>query len=159
MYSIEAFIHSFSTDAEMCIRLFHKIPDGGLDYRPTAKQRSTLELLRYLSYGPYNVARRIVAGDWSIGMPANEATKDMPVSDFPRNIRHNVEDLARILRAADPVALERDLFTFPWNVTCTKAEGLVNYPLKWMAGYRMQLFLYLKSAGVSELATKDLWVP
>jgi hypothetical protein len=26
-----------------------------------------------------------------------------------------------------------------------------------MAGYRMQLFLYLKAAGAKELATKDLW--
>lgn len=133
------------------------MPEGALDYRPTQGQRSTAELLRYLSYGPYNVVRRIVAGDWSIGKPANEATKDMPVSDFPRNIRHHAHEVARILRAADPVALERELFTFPWGATHTKADGLVNYPLKWMAGYRMQLFLYLKAAGAKELATKDLW--
>ncbi len=122
MFSVESFIHSFSTDAEIAVRLFNKMPEGALDYRPTQGQRSTAELLRYLSYGPYNVVRRIVAGDWSIGKPANEATKDMPVSDFPRNIRHHAHEVARILRAADPVALERELFTFPWGATHTKAD-------------------------------------
>ena len=157
MFSVESFIASYSLESEIAVGLFKKMPPGALDYRPTAGQRSTLELLRYLSYGPYNVVRRIVAGDWNVGRPAAEVTKDMPASDFPRLMKWQAEETGRIVRAANPIALERDDFTFPWGDRMKKGEALVNQPLKWLVGYRMQLFLYLKSSGVKELNTKDLW--
>ena len=82
MFSAEAFIKSYTTDSSICARLYTKMPPGGLDYRPTPGQRNTLELLRYISKGPYNGVRRIVAGDWTLGKPAAELSKDMPASDF-----------------------------------------------------------------------------
>jgi len=157
MFSIESFIHSFNTETNICLHLYNKMPSGALDYRPTLGQRSTAELLRYLSYGPYNGTCRILAGDWKSGRPTNEVTKDMSASDFPRNMRWQAVEIARLLRAADPVSLERDTLTMPWGETLKKGEAMVNCPLKWVVGYRMQLFLYLKAAGASDLATKDLW--
>ena len=157
MFSIDSFIASFSLECGICIRLYEKMPPGALDYRPTPGQRSTLELLRYLSYGPYNGIRRILAGDWSLGRSASDVTKDMPPSDFPRRMLWQSEEVARLMRAANPLALERDTITFPWGDTMKKGEGLVNHPLKWLVAYRMQLFLYLKAAGAKGLGTKDLW--
>ena len=157
MYSAESFIHAYSKESSISIQLYHKMPQGALDYRPALGQRSTAELLRYLSYGPYNVVRRILAGDWKVGRPANEATKDMPASDFPRNMRWQGDEVARLVRAVNSMALEQDDFTFPWGETMKKGEALVNQPLRWLTGYRMQLFLYLKAAGAKELGTKDLW--
>ena len=159
MFSVESYMQSFANETGMFIRLFGKMPSGGLDYRPTMGQRSTLELLRYVTMGPGNGVRRILAGDWSVGRPAVEATKDMPPSDFPRNMLAQSNEVARLLRAFDPTALERDTFTFPWGEVLKKGDALVNHPLKWLAGYRMQLFLYLKAAGAKELVTKDLWHP
>lgn len=157
MFSSEAFIHSYSTESDICIRLAGKMPAGGLDYRPTPGQRNTVELLRYLSKGPYNGVRRIVAGDWTLGKPAVELSKDMPASDFAAQMQWQKEEVARLVRGADPVDLERGTMLLPWGETAIKGEALVNLPLKWLVGYRMQLFLYLKSAGASQLATPDLW--
>lgn len=157
MYSVESFIRAYSKESTICIQLFHKIPPNALEYRPTLGQRSTIELLRYLSYGPYNVTRRILAGDWNIGKPANEATKDMPASDFPRNMQWQMDEVARMVRAANPIALEKEEIAFPWGEIMKKGDALVNQPLRFMTGYRMQLFLYLKSAGLKDLGTKDLW--
>lgn len=157
MYSVESFIRAYSKESTICIQLYHKMPQGALDYRPTLGQRSTTELLRYLSYGPYNVTRRILAGDWNVGKPANEATKDMPVSDFPRNMLWQMDEVARMVRAVNPIALEKEEIVFPWGETMKKGDALVNQPLRFLTGYRMQLFLYLKSAGAKELNTKDLW--
>ena len=157
MFSVESFIRAYAKESQITIDLFHKMPTGALDYRPTLSQRSTTELLRYLSYGPYNVVRRVLAGDWSLGRSVNEVTKDMPVSDFPRLMQWQSDEVARLMRAANPVALENEDFTFPWGETMKKGEGLVNQPLRWLTGYRMQLFLYLKAAGAKELGTKDLW--
>lgn len=157
MFSAESFINAYTKESVISIDLFHKMPAGAIDYRPTPGQRSTSEVLRYLSYGPYNVTRRIIAGDWSVGTPANEATKNMPASDFPRNMRWQCEEVARMVRSANPVALENDIMSFPWGEPMKKGEALVNHPLRFLTGYRMQLFLYLKSAGAGHLATKDLW--
>ncbi len=157
MFSVESFIRAYFKESTISIDLFHKMPSGALDYRPTPGQRSTAELLRYLSYGPYNVTRRILAGDWSLGKPANEATKEWPASDFPRNMRWQMEEVARLVRAANSRCLEIDDMVFPWGETMKKGEALVNHPLRFLTGYRMQLFLYLKAAGGGHLATKDLW--
>lgn len=157
MYGVENFVKDFRKETATCINLFAKMPPGGLDYRPTATQRSTLELLRYLSYGPYNAVRRIVAGEWNIGKPTNEVTAGWPPGDFPRNMQWQADEVERLVRSASPVALANDDFTFPWGETFKKGEALVRVPLKWLGGYRMQLFLYLKAAGAADLKSADLW--
>jgi hypothetical protein len=157
MFSTEAFIKSYQTDSSICARLYGKIPAGGLDYRPTQGQRTTLELLRYISKGPYNGVRRIVAGDWTLGKPAVELSKDMPASDFVAMMHWQSDEVARIVREANPIDLEEGYVLLPWGENSKRGEALVNYPLKWLTAYRMQLFLYLKAAGAPELATPDLW--
>ena len=42
-------IASLQNEVRILLHLADKIEPGMLDYRPTPKQRSTLELLRYLS--------------------------------------------------------------------------------------------------------------
>jgi hypothetical protein len=159
MYSPQDFVTVYQRESELCVRLFRRIPSGGLDYRPTPGQRSTLELLRYLSYGPYNVIQRVLAGDWTLGRPTAEVVKDMPASDFPRNMRWQSGEVARLVLAADPVRLENDSFTFPWGETLKKGPALVNHPLQWLVAYKLQLFLYLKATGVKDIGTADLWRP
>ena len=133
------------------------MPPGGLDYRPTLGQRSTLELLRYLSYAPFNGVRRIVTGDWNLGLPAAEATKGMPASDFPARMAWQADKVDRLMRAASPPSLLKEDMAFPWGDVLKQGEALVAYPLKWLTAYRMQLFLYLKVAGATEIGTKDIW--
>ncbi len=157
MFTLEDFIAAYRKESALCLRLFEKIPDGGLDYRPTPGQRSTLELLRYVSYGPHNVVRRILAGDWTLGRELAEAAKSMPASDFPRVLQAQTDDVALRLHGTDPGRLAAETFTFPWGEILTKGAALVSHPLKWMTGYKMQLFLYLKAAGASELGTPYLW--
>jgi hypothetical protein len=157
MFSTAHFVRAIRKETAICIRLFGKIPAGGLDYRPTAGQRSTLELLRYLQYGPYNGVRRIVAGDWSLGKPTGEVTKDVPASDFPRAMEWQRDGIIRLVTSANPVDLAETDFTFPWGETMKKGEAIIAHPFNWLHGYRMQLFLYLKAAGVKELNSTDLW--
>jgi hypothetical protein len=165
MYTIDHFIAAFAKECRICLQLYGKMPAGGLDYRPTAGQRSTVELLRYVSYGPYNGVRRVLAGDFTLGISAVEATKDMPPSDFPRRMAWQEAEVERMARAADPEDLRNGEIRFPWGEVMKKAwgevmkkgEALVAHPLKWITAYRMQLFLYLKAAGAADLATPDIW--
>jgi hypothetical protein len=157
MFSSEAFIRQFEKETRICINLLGKMPAGGLDYRPTLGQRSTLELLRYMSFGPYNTVRRIVHGDWSLGKPAAEVTKEWPASDIAAKFTWQAQEVARLVRSANPVDLETKPFTFPWGETLMRGEALVVHPLNWLSSYRMQFFLYLKAAGAKEIGTPELW--
>jgi hypothetical protein len=157
MFSVEPLIRFWNTETEICIALFGKMPPGGLAYRPSPSQRDTLELLKYLSKGPRNGVIRVVAGDWNATPPAMDMAKDMPPSDFERQMRLQAEEVSRVLRAANPEDLVHGTISFPWGETFTKMDALIHYPYRWLTGYRMQLFLYLKAAGASQLATPDLW--
>ena len=157
MFTIESFINAWRKESQICINLFGKIPAGGLDYRPTEGQRSTLELLRYLSYGPYNGVIKTIAGDWQKGRPTGEMTAGMPPSDFPARMAWQADAVERELRAASLPALMSEDMTYPWGETIKKSEGLVTAPLRWLIGYRMQFFLYLKAAGAHQLNTGDCW--
>ena len=35
--------------------------------------------------------------------------------------------------------------------------AILNGPAKWLAAYKMQLFLYAKASGAPELKTSNLW--
>jgi hypothetical protein len=156
MFTIETFISAWRRESQICINLFGKMPAGGLDYRPTPGQRSTLELLRYLSYGPYNGLIKTIAGDWQKGRGTAEVTAGMPASDFPERMAWQADAAALALRTVSVASLDLDM-TFPWGETLKRGEALSLYPMRWLTGYRMQLFLYLKSAGAAHLNTSDCW--
>jgi hypothetical protein len=156
MLSIDTFIANWQKESRICINLFAKMPPGGVDYRPTAGQRSTIELLRYLSYGPYNGVHKILAGDWAKGRPTAEATAGMPPSDFPERMAWQSEAVARELRSVPVSTLLTENMTMPWGEILKRGEALF-IPFRWLTGYKMQFFLYLKSAGATQLNTTDCW--
>lgn len=156
MFTLENYIATWRKESRISINLFHKMPAGGLDYRPTAGQRNTAELLRYLSYGPYNGAAKIIAGDWQAGKSTAEMTAGMPASDFAARMAWQAGALERVLHSIPATALAAETMALPWGETLTKGEALM-YPLRWLIGYRMQLFLYLKAAGAHQLNTTDCW--
>lgn len=156
LFTVDSFISTWRKESRICVNLAGAVPPGGLDYRPTAGQRNTLDLMRYLSYGPYNGVHRTLAGDWNAGRPTAEVTAGMPASDFPARMSWQADAVERELRAA-PLRdlLEKDM-TFPWGETVKRAEALLT-PMRWLIGYRMQLFLYLKAAGNTRLGTAECW--
>jgi hypothetical protein len=156
MFTVENFIQTWRKESRISINLFNKMPAGGLDYRPTAGQRNTVELLRYLSYGPYNGVAKVIAGDWQMGKSTAEMTAGMPASDFTARMAWQADALERVVRSIPVTALATESMTLPWGETLKKGEALM-YPLRWLIGYRMQLFLYLKAAGAHQLNTSDCW--
>ena len=157
MYSAQNFIDSYRKETKICINLFSHLPAGGLDFRPTPGQRTTLELMRYLAYGPVGGVKRIIAGDWNIAIPAAAHAKEMPASDFVRQMTIQADEVETLVHSVPMSDLTEKTMTFPWGETALRGPSLVNYPLKWITGYRMQFFLYLKAAGAHHLTTGENW--
>ena len=60
--SKEELIGSLQNEVRILLHLASKVDQGKLDYRPSPKQRSTLELLQYLSIMGPLLVRGIKAG-------------------------------------------------------------------------------------------------
>jgi hypothetical protein len=157
MITKEQFIESAIKETKILKHLYAKIKPETFDYKPTEKQRTTLELLQYLGHGPAMLLQGIGAGklgDFKAGMEAARAeTKE----HFPRQM----DELAALLQsvvspmAATDFATEIDLFGR--GQSQPKVTWLLELILKNLVGYKMQLFLYIKANGNSELGSSDLW--
>src|SRR5882762_2471513 len=157
----EELIASLQHEVRILVHLAGKVDKSKLDYRPTPKQRSTLELLQYMAImGPTQVAviktgvfdRAALSAAWS---PAETAAKAMSFDDAVSAIQKQSDEYARILTAWTEADFRAEIDVFGRKFT--RGWLLVNQVLSGLAAYRMQLFLYLKACGREELNTVNLW--
>ena len=144
-------------ECDICLHLYEKVPAGTMDYRPTPGQRSTAELLKYLSYCAIGGSRTFQAGDWDpYHQVAQRAESETP-EDFPAAMARQKEELTAFFDGLTQDELENTEAQSPLGETMPLEEALVSMPLHWMVAYRMQLFLYAKQAGNDEIWTPNLW--
>lgn len=145
-------------ECQIIKHLAGKIPPGTLDYRPTPPQRSTLELIRYLTYCAVNPVTAALAGNWDHA-PANRARGDaLAPEDVPAAMDAQAEALAARLAPITDTDLVERTAKLPWGAEVPLGEALIQMGVKPLAAYRMQLFLYCKAAGASELTAANCWI-
>jgi hypothetical protein len=139
--------------------LITKIDPATLDYRPTAKQRSTIELLKYLT----NMGPALVR--YAKGQPLDAAAMNAAIETA--NARSFDETVAALAAHADVYAdLLADMTDEDFRdqtagfdgLPVTRGQFMAFHVLGQCAAYRTQLFLYLKACGREELNTMNLWV-
>lgn len=144
-------------ECDIATHLHGKLPDGALDYRPTPDQRSTLELLRYLAFCGIGSARAMADGEWATYKAWSEKTSDMAAEDFPRAMAEQKEALRELFDGLTDEQLGTVESTLPWGEKVPLGRALAETTLKWLAAYRMQLFLYAKAAGNHDIGTANCW--
>ena len=150
-------IAQLQKEVRILLHLAGKIDRSTLDYRPTPKQRSTIELLRYLmGMGPILV-RSIKSGSFDV--EAWQAmTAKANAADFDQvlaMIRAQESEYASLLASWTEADFRGSIELF--GRTATRATWLLEIVLNGCAAYRTQLFCYLKSCGREELSTSNLW--
>lgn len=149
-------LDSILAECDICLHLASKLPEGALDYRPAADQRSTLELLRYISFCALGGALAMRDGNWD-GYKACAAKAEALAGDrFPAAMQAQKQALRELFDGLSEADLQREA-THPIGTKLPLGRALLEISLKWMVGYRMQLFLYAKAAGNDELWTPDCW--
>jgi hypothetical protein len=153
----EELIGLLQNEVRILLHLASKIDRSQLDYRPSPKQRSTIELLRYLTImGPSLIpAIRTGAFDGAAFGAAQAAANAMNFDQVIAAIEKQSGDYAHQLGAfPDPdFRGEIDLF----GKKASRGAHIVYVVLGGFAAYRTQLFLYLKACGRDELNTMNLW--
>jgi len=157
----EELIASLQDEVRILVHLAGKVDPSKLDYRPTPKQRSTLELLQYMAImGPTQVAviangafdRAVLSAAWS---PAEAAAKAMTFDQAVSAIQKQSDEYARVLGLWTEADFRSEVDMF--GRKSARGSLLVNMVLSGHAAYRTQLFCYLKSCGREELSTINLW--
>jgi hypothetical protein len=158
----EELIASLQHEVRILAHLAGKVDRSKLDYRPTPAQRSTLELLQYMTImGPTQVAvikagvfnKASMGAAWS---PAEAASKAMDFDQAVAAIQKQGDEYARLLSGWTEADFRTEVDMF--GNKSTRGSLLVNLVLGGHAAYRTQLFCYLKSCGRDELNTVNLWV-
>lgn len=150
-------IGSLQNEVRILLHLASKIEPAFLDYRPTPKQRSTLELLQYLTLmGPALVkAAQANVFDTAAWSAEEKVAAARTFEQTLEALAGHADQYASLLGGMSDADLraEINLFGFPTS----RGAFLVNLVLCGCAAYRTQLFLYLKACGREELGTMNLW--
>ena len=153
-FTKEELIGSLQNEIRILVHLCGKVTPAALDYRPTAKQRSTIELLRYLTVmGPILVPA-CQTGVFD-GAAWEAKMKEADAMDFDAIVKSLESQSAFYAEALADTDFTKQVELFGRGGST--GSLLVNMVLSGHAAYRTQLFLYLKSAGRDELNTMNLW--
>ncbi len=156
MYTKRDLINSISKDTAILKHLAEKITPEMLDYKPTEKQRTLLELMQYIGciiassaeviyQNNTDVYGTMFAHSTSITLDNFAHTLDAQLVMFTETINkftdENLQEVVNIYGGGDN----------------TKGSYLVDFCVKMSAAYKMQMFLYMKSAGIEDIGTPNLW--
>jgi hypothetical protein len=145
-------------ECDILIHLHSKLPSGALDYQPSPEQRTTLALLRYLAICATAGIRCMNEANWKLFREYGERVAEMPGAEFPAAMERQKKEIADFFAAVSEETLASQQAPMPGGgVMLPLGAAILNGPLKWLAAYKMQLFLYAKAAGATELKTQNLW--
>jgi hypothetical protein len=135
-----------------------KVEPSMLDYRPTPKQRSTRELLEYLSVmGPVLVKSALAGGfqqdEW---MSRAKAASGMTFDQLVSALGTHAQEYNALLANQPDEAFRKEVPMFGGSHPSV-GSFIVSLVLGGAAAYRTQLFCYLKACGREELGTANLW--
>jgi len=155
----EHILDAMIKEIEVIKHLATKIPGDGLDYRPTPAQRSTLELLRYLTYGAIHGVHGLASG-WKqdpnvLALQERAHTLERP--GFAGAMDEQADALRHAMSMVSDEDLAAKVIDLPWGGSEPLCRMLLMFGPQCLAAYRMQLFLYVKAAGNHDVNTENCW--
>jgi hypothetical protein len=152
-------IGSLKNEVRILLHLAGKIDRKQLDYRPTPKQRSAIELLRYMAVMGPMIIRGVKAGKFD-GPAWQAAVAEADAMNFDQvlgAIAKQSSTYEELLSSFSDADFRSEVDLFGQGQKSSRGSIIVNMALCGCAAYRTQLFCYLKSCGRDELNTMNLW--
>jgi hypothetical protein len=151
-------IASLQNEVRILLHLAGKIDHAKLDYRPTPKQRSTIELLKYLSMmGPTLIQYALTeTPDPDLWTTAAQAADSRDFDQTLAAIAAHTDVYEMLLADVSDADFRAEVTGLDGAKT-SRGSLIINMALSGCAAYRMQLFLYLKACGREGLGTMNLW--
>ena len=155
--SKEELVASLQNEVRILVHLIGKVQPRMIDYRPTPKQRSTIELLRYLTnMGPL-LLPAIKSGqfDTAAWQAATESAAAKTFEQIAASIATLSDQYEKLVDGFSDADFRGEIEMFGRKQS--RGAHIVGLVLGGHAAYRTQLFMYLKANGRDELNTFNLW--
>ena len=157
MLSRHDILDSLLREIQITRHLLEKVPAGGMDYRPSAGQRTTLELLRYQSFCGLGGTYAMIDGGWDRYQALSAASLELGEQDIMSALDAQAVGLKEVYGSITDEAFAEQEATSPKGETMSLGKALLEHPVKWMTAYKLQLFLYCKLAGNDQIWTPNCW--
>jgi len=151
---IDAMIHEINVAKFIAT----KIPGDRMNWKPSPKQRTVLELMQYLTRAGLGSATGLVNGNRDHAEGMLKKSQEVTPLTFAKAMDEQAAGLRKLIGAVPNARLANDRATPPWGgPQISLGAALLNTSLKFLTAYRMQLFLYAKQLGLHELGTAQAW--
>ena len=157
MISKDALAAGMMHECDVILHLYEKLSPAAFAYRPSESQRSTLELLRYLSICGIAGLTCLASSDWKRFGEFLARTEDMQPQEFPEFLAREKREIGEFFAGVSEKQLESQEAPLPGGGNMPLGTAILNGPFKWITSYKMQLFLYAKATGASDLGTANVW--
>lgn len=151
-------LNTLQKESRILAHLADKVEPSMVDYRPTPKQRSALELMRYMTImGPQLIgAAKAGSFDGNAWMEASKAAEARDWNQTVAVLKKQGDEYAKLLADMSEDDFRTEMTGFDGNKV-SKGAFITNLVIGGHAAYRTQLFCYLKACGRDELSTYNLW--
>jgi len=157
MLTKEELLASMRHETGIIKHLATKVTPDTLEWRPTPGQRSTLELMQYLTCMATITAENLTSQNWDHAEALGKESADVTLESFPAAMDRQMSRIEEAFSGIDETTARATPHTLPWGPPTTMSALTVDNVLKSFVAYRMQFFLYVKQAGCSELTSADCW--
>lgn len=157
----ENLLNSIEKEIGVIKALHSKITPEMLLYSPYEGMRTTLELLQYITFCSSATLSYFLLEDKSnAGETYKEISANSKTVTYDNFKQRMSDELAKIKEVFEKFT-DDDLITkevlLPWQQPMILGQAIMDTVVKWLAGYKMQLFVYMKQNGV-KLDTGDCWI-
>jgi hypothetical protein len=155
-------LNCIEKELNICRRLFTKIPADKMNFRPKEGVRSILELLQYLSFigsamPDYWLNKEALDMNVYFGTCISQA-KTITPEQFPTIMNEQILKIKAVFEQITEEDLIKKEVTYPWGSKAPLGEAIITTSIKWLAAYKLQLFLFIKLTDDQKLTTADAWV-
>ena len=157
MFTKEEYGESVIKEIKIIKHLGTKITPAMAEYRPTPSQRSTLELMQFISNVASGYLRGILDDNWDAWDEYEKARGEVTIENFVERMDKEVVAVGDLLAKFTDDELEKEFDLSGNGKPIKKRLIIIETVFKWLVAYKMQLFLYIKANGVTEIGTSDLW--
>jgi hypothetical protein len=154
-------LNNIEKEINICCRLYTKIPTSKMDFRPKEGLRSISELLQYLG-----IIGIIMPGYWlkkddtdfnTFFSTLDKATKMVTHERFLAVMDEQMATIKNLFNQINEDDLMNKEVDYPWGGKAPMGEAIIATSIKFLTGYKLQLFSLIKLCDDQKLTTADAW--
>lgn len=149
---------SMARECDICKHVYEKLTPAAYSFKPSEKQRTTVELLQYIAICGIAGIQSLHQSNWKVFGEYRARVAEMKPDEFPAAMDRQKKEIHEYFDQITEHTLETQDARLPIGGTQALGQAILDLPFKWLPAYKLQLFLYAKMTGSSEIGTSNAWM-